>query len=138
MRAKKIGIKLTEEHRAKIGAKSKGNAYAKGVTHTDEWKKMMSERMTGRNHTWGDKVSKARMGMTFTSEHRANMSLATKKMWEDPEFRKQYYTSRGLPVPMSLSNSQSSLFPSSPLSFSAETARFWCSSRAEFVPAVNA
>ena len=32
------------------------------MTHTDEWRKQMSEMFTGRNITWGDKISETMSG----------------------------------------------------------------------------
>lgn len=42
---------LSEENRKKTSERFKGNQYAKGTKHTDEWKKRMSEMMRGRKIT---------------------------------------------------------------------------------------
>lgn len=41
---------FTEEHRNKISEKLKGNKHFLGKTHSEEWRKAHSERISGENH----------------------------------------------------------------------------------------
>ena len=47
----KKGNKLSEEHKIKIGIKSKGNKYRLGHKMTEDQKKNMSIKMTGKKHS---------------------------------------------------------------------------------------
>jgi len=44
-----LGKHHTEESKMNIGLGAKGNKYALGYKHTDEWKKIMSEKTRGRD-----------------------------------------------------------------------------------------
>lgn len=45
---------------------------------TEETRRKISEAHKGRIVTWGDKISKARKGMVFSDEHKANISKVQK------------------------------------------------------------
>lgn len=75
-----IGVKFTDETKAKIGASSKGRNI--GRRHTDEELKKMSVinigRNVGRRHSdeARHKMSQSRRGKKFSEEHKANLSAA--------------------------------------------------------------
>lgn len=64
-RQAKLGMKLTEEHKAKIGAKSRE------AIRTPEWKAAISDAKKGR--------SNGREGAVFTEEHKRRISEARLK-----------------------------------------------------------
>ena len=60
--------------------------------HTEEQKTRMSEIMTGREVTWGDKISAAQKGRKFTPEHIAALKAGQKgckKPPRSPEHRRK-------------------------------------------------
>lgn len=42
--------------------------------HTDHWKSLMSKKMKGRKITWGDKISKSKMGHSVSKKTRNKIS----------------------------------------------------------------
>ena len=70
--------------------KSGENHHLFGKSHTDEAKQKMLQKVAGKNHPcFGKprseetkrKVSEARMGMIFSDEHKAKLSLSTRIYW---------------------------------------------------------
>ena len=59
LRRANIGKHLSEECKRKIGAWSRGNKFALGHKHTEEWKKANGERMTKRNQ--GNSIARGRI-----------------------------------------------------------------------------
>lgn len=45
-----------------------------GLERTDEWRANIAKTMIDREITWGDKISKAHIGVPLTAEHRAAVS----------------------------------------------------------------
>jgi group I intron endonuclease len=81
MRDAKIGKKLSEEHKAKIGAASKGNTYRLGKVLSEETKAKISESCKGNQNCLGKKHSKetiekrnsANRGKVLTEETKAKI-----------------------------------------------------------------
>lgn len=69
---------------AKCGFK-KGNQYAKGIEHTDEWRKNMSKKMSGKNNPMYGTISPMR-GKKHTTEQNAKLSKRIKKLWEEGKY----------------------------------------------------
>jgi group I intron endonuclease len=61
-----------------------GGGGALGYLHTDEEKAHMSEVMTGREVTWGDKISAAQKGRPLTPEHIAALKAGQKGCKKPP------------------------------------------------------
>lgn len=57
-----------------------GKGGRSGISHTEDWKRAMSERQRGRTHSdeHNHKVSESMKGRTFTDEHRRKLSEAKK------------------------------------------------------------
>ncbi|MCK3776196.1 NUMOD3 domain-containing DNA-binding protein [Ensifer sesbaniae] len=74
------GRKLTDEHRANLGAAKRGNTYMKGKTHTSETKAKMSAVKKGKKPTdeTKAKLSAAKKGKTPTDETKAKLSAANR------------------------------------------------------------
>lgn len=75
MRDAKLGKKLSEETKAKIGAASKGNTYSLGKVLSEETKAKMSEAGKHRKHSeeTKKKISSTLTGKTHTAESKALM-----------------------------------------------------------------
>lgn len=99
--AKAIGRVWTEEARAKVSATLKGrkmseafreqlrgNQYAKGHKHTDEWKKATSERQMGKKCPKSEehrrKLSEANKGIPHSAERRAKQAAAQTGLKKGP------------------------------------------------------
>jgi len=73
--------RLSEEHKAKIGATKKGNKYMLGKPRSEETKNKLSVANKGKILTeeHRQKISEAKKGKVFSEEHKANLSKANKK-----------------------------------------------------------
>jgi group I intron endonuclease len=72
---REIGYNITAGGGGRLGTKR---------PHTDEEKAHMSEVMTGRKVTWGDKISAAQKGRSFTPEHIAALKAGQKGCKKPP------------------------------------------------------
>lgn len=85
LRDANLGKKLSEETKRKIGLKSKGNSYRKGIKHTDEVRAQISKSHTGvklseqhRNTLLGNKRA---LGMRHSDE--TKQKIAVKRAGEN-------------------------------------------------------
>lgn len=95
------GQKISEETKRKISEANKGRIVS------EETRRKISESLMGHvgsnlgkkfSEEHKRKISEAHKGKIVSEEARQNMSRATKKMWDDPEYRKRMSESHtGLP-----------------------------------------
>ena len=69
---------LTVKTDERIAQYSKKSSRYKGEHHTEGWKDDMSRTMQIRDITWGDKISEAKKGVTFSPEHKRKLHEAKK------------------------------------------------------------
>ena len=98
-----FGRTLTDEHKMKISKANKGKSIGNknplfgkiglehpryGKCNTDEWKKMMSARMSGENNpSYGKKGQDApHFGKKHSEETRKRISGAQKKRWQEGKY----------------------------------------------------
>lgn len=68
-------VSFSMESRLKISKKVSGDKNGMfGVTHTDEYKKEMSEKLKGRTILWGEKISKKLKGKPLSAKNKENLS----------------------------------------------------------------
>lgn len=84
------GRRLSAEHRAKIGVKSTGRH------RTDADKAKISAAHKGRRHTPESRanMSAAHKGKTLPAEQRAKIGDASRRNWENPEYREAVSSKR--------------------------------------------
>lgn len=70
-----LGMKLSEEHKRKIGLAGKGRKGGGGWKHTEEWKKGMSARMRGNTWSFGNKNSSGHKVSDELKEHFRRLKL---------------------------------------------------------------
>lgn len=84
-----LGVKYTDEAKAKVGAKSKGRWL--GRTHTEEAKKKIADGNKGKNAgkeaslETRKKMSQSGKGRKFSEEHKARISASLKGKKRSPE-----------------------------------------------------
>ena len=85
MRQAKLGRKLSDEHKKKIGAAS---SRIQNDPDYKEKKSIKSKEMWS-NPEFKEKHSKIMKEVTSNPEYKEKISIASKKMWEDPEYREK-------------------------------------------------
>lgn len=99
------GIKFSEEHKKKLRENHVGFT---GQKWTEEMKKktrkpkhsgfgeLVSKALKGRvfSEEWKQKIREANLGKKYSQETKNKHSIASKKMWKNPEFAKKIHLSR--------------------------------------------
>lgn len=62
-----VGVTRSPEHRAAVGRAQRGNSWAKGMKHTDEWKAAASARLKGKKQS-PEQIAAARAGKLASFE----------------------------------------------------------------------
>lgn len=87
----KKGIVLSEEHKQRIGIAHKNTKHKYNrKPYTVKELKQMSERMKNNKHALG---SKGRLGVPQSDTTKFNMSIISKKLWSNPEYRQKQINS---------------------------------------------